>query len=394
MVESITDLYCPQCGSKLLYRDGIRYLADGSQTQRWLCRNCGFRFSENHNSFKDCQTNNVDGKCAVKLESRAKFPIGGVVLSEKSLEKAMVKAGDTQQQQDIKGKLIQFIWNMQKDNYAKSTITLYSRVLTRLQKAGADLMNSETVKEALAKMNVSPNRKHSIAAAYTLFLAMNGLTWRPPREHITRKLPFIPSEREIDDLIAGCGKKTAAYLQMLKETAMRMGEAAKIKWHDIDLERKIIVLNEPEKNGNPRIFNISSKLVNMLAAIPKTNDSVWGTESKITRGSVFYRQRRKIAHKLANPRLLRIGLHTFRHWKATMLYHETKNPVLVKEFLGHRTLDTTLLYIQTEKALFKEEADNFEVKAVNNSEDVKALLEVGFEYICEKDGLMFFRKRK
>jgi hypothetical protein len=27
-------------------------------------------------------------------------------------------------------------------------------------------------------------------------------------------------------------------------------------------------------------------------------------------------------------------------------------------------------------------------------EEIKALLEVGFEYVCEKDELMFFRKRK
>jgi len=27
-------------------------------------------------------------------------------------------------------------------------------------------------------------------------------------------------------------------------------------------------------------------------------------------------------------------------------------------------------------------------------EDIKSLLEVGFEYTCEKDGLLFFRKRK
>jgi hypothetical protein len=77
-----------------------------------------------------------------------------------------------------------------------------------------------------------------------------------------------------------------------------------------------------------------------------------------------------------------------------MLYHETKNPLLVKEFLGHRTLDTTLLYIQTEKSLFANEDDNFMVKAVKDNEEIKGLLEVGYEYICTKDDLLFFRKRK
>jgi hypothetical protein len=38
--------------------------------------------------------------------------------------------------------------------------------------------------------------------------------------------------------------------------------------------------------------------------------------------------------------------------------------------------------------------DEFTVKVVSNPEEIKALLEVGFEYVCEKDGLLFFRKRK
>lgn len=83
-----------------------------------------------------------------------------------------------------------------------------------------------------------------------------------------------------------------------------------------------------------------------------------------------------------------------RHWKATMLYHQTKDILYVKEFLGHRKIDSTLLYIQIERVLFKETSDEFTVKVANEPEEIKALLEVGFEYVCEKDGLMFFRKRK
>lgn len=156
----------------------------------------------------------------------------------------------------------------------------------------------------------------------------------------------------------------------------------------------MITLNDTEKSGNPRIFDVSGKLVSMLAVMPKTNEYVFGTCSKVTRGTVYYRLRKKLARKLGNPRLLDIGLHTFRHWKATALYHETKNPVLVKEFLGHRSLDTTLLYIQLEKHLYKEDLDTFAVKAVKNADEIPPLIEVGFEYHCEKDGLMFFRKRK
>lgn len=132
----------------------------------------------------------------------------------------------------------------------------------------------------------------------------------------------------------------------------------------------------------------------MLALLRRENEYLFGTSSKVTRAVVFYKERKALAHRLGNPRLLRISLHTFRHWKATMVYHETKNPVLVKELLGHQNVDTTLLYIQLEKSLFKSSSDDFEVKAVKDPEEIKGLLEVGFEYICEKDGLLFFRKRR
>ena len=83
------------------------------------------------------------------------------------------------------------------------------------------------------------------------------------------------------------------------------------------------------------------------------------------------------------------------HWKATQLYHKTKDIFYVKEFLGHKKLDSTLIYINIEKALFHEGTpEEFHVKIAQTPKEVKGLLEVGFEYVCEKDDLLFFRKRK
>ncbi len=53
-----------------------------------------------------------------------------------------------------------------------------------------------------------------------------------------------------------------------------------------------------------------------------------------------------------------------------------------------------LLYIQLAEAIFEETSDEFTVRVADKNEGIKALLEVGLEYVCEKDGLMYFRKRK
>jgi len=53
-----------------------------------------------------------------------------------------------------------------------------------------------------------------------------------------------------------------------------------------------------------------------------------------------------------------------------------------------------LLYIQIEQAVFVITADDeHKVSATNNKEEIK-LLSVGFEYVCQKDDILYFRKRK
>jgi hypothetical protein len=70
------------------------------------------------------------------------------------------------------------------------------------------------------------------------------------------------------------------------------------------------------------------------------------------------------------------------------------DPLLVKEFLRHKNMDSTLIYIQLEKALYQDKNENFIVMAVKDPEQIKAMLEVGFDCVCQKDDLVFLRKRK
>jgi integrase len=123
--------------------------------------------------------------------------------------------------------------------------------------------------------------KRNVINAYDQFLKYLGKHWEEPKYTVIRKIPFIPTEHEIDDLIAGCYPVVATYLQLLKETAMRAGEAIQLYWKDVDLQRKIITCNTPEKNGNPRMFNdLSDKLLTMLNQLPKENDLVFGSRRK------------------------------------------------------------------------------------------------------------------
>ena len=294
-----------------------------------------------------------------------------------------------------KGRMAELAWSLKKANHADETIRMVNSALRTLTARGANLSDPETVKDVIARQNWSENRRRNVANAYNLYAKKYSILWEKPRTSLRRRIPFVPKEEDLDALIARAGKKLSTFLQLLKETGMRSGEATRLAWTDIDNERRIITLNAPEKGSNPRIWKVSTKLINRIGALPKKTELVFrNPNTRAIRASYCY-TRKSLSQKLQNPRLLRISFHTFRHWKATNLYHQTKNILLVKEFLGHAKLENTLLYIQVEQAIFgASDNDEFTVQATNNKEEIKQLLSVGFEYICQKDDMLFFRKRK
>ena len=100
--------------------------------------------------------------------------------------------------------------------------------------------------------------------------------------------------------------------------------------------------------------------------------------------------RKKLAIKMQNPNLDRISFHTFRHWFATTLFHKTKSLPYVQERLGHKSILTTMLYTH----LIKFEADNYCSATAQTLDEAKKLVEAGFEYVTDMEGVKLFRKPK
>jgi integrase len=249
------------------------------------------------------------------------------------------------------------------------------------------------VKTVIAVQTWNLSGKSRAVAIYTLFLKTQGKTWDPPIYKPVTQIPFIPIEAELDGLIAGAGKKLSAYLQLLKETGMRSGEADQLKWTDLDFERNTVKIT-PEKNSYPRILPLSSKCVAMLKTLKKTDNIVFGVLSSNCMRIGLCNTRKKLARKLDNPRLDQIHFHTLRHWKATTLYHQTKDILYVKQFMGHRRIESTLVYVQIESALFQNMTEDWTCKVAETQDQARQLIEAGFDYVMQKENLAYFRKRK
>jgi len=128
----------------------------------------------------------------------------------------------------------------------------------------------------------------------------------------------------------------------------------------------------------------------MLNSLPKASDHVFGEGNLSSFRWNHVLQRKKLAKKLQNPRLNQITFHTFRHWKATVEYHRTKDILHIKQLLGHRSIQSTLIYTQ----LISFEEDEYHVKVAKTIEEACELAEAGFDYFTAMDSAQIFRKRK
>jgi integrase/ribosomal protein L37AE/L43A len=385
---------CPKCHSRKVWRDAKRYTPNGFEIQRWSCRDCGLRFSDPNDAKRAKEAaRTVETVDTKSLKSKA-----GILTTRQICVTETKNLAAEQQKSEVllrneaattNGKIVEYEFWLLKRGYAQSTIEGRVKIMKRLVKLGASLFDPESIKDVLAKQTWSDGRKEYVTEAYTNFLIMIGGKWDPPKYCRVEKIPFIPTEQEIDQLIAGCGGKTAIVLQILKETAMRIGEAWKLKWVDIDFVNSTIRVT-PEKGSHARMFKISSKLLAMISALPRKTDKLFGTYDLRGFRSSFIKQRKRTANKLGNPRMIQITFHTFRHWKATMEYHKTKDILHVMRLLGHKNIKNTLIYTQ----LVTFEDDEYICKTAESVKEAKELIEAGYQYVCDMDSLKLFRKRK
>ncbi len=380
---------CPQCHSEKSWKDGVRKTKNGA-VQRYICRECGHRFSES--SVLSTQPNN-----------RGERQVGAILTEAKNLTKVKPLrnglAGATAKTnrniglitgfpKGLQSKIIEYAVKRINQGCTEQGVKTYLYNLRILKRNQANLHSPENVKSVISRMEVSNRTKKNLVTTYDSFLKFLGGKWQKPKYVYSQKLPFIPLESEIDQLIAGFSKTISTVLQTIKETGARIGEVARIKWQDVDFKRNIVSINYPEKGSNPRQIKVSTKLVERLNRLPRRRATVFARKDQLSKE--FYRQRKRLAHRINNPRLLSIGLHTLRHWHATIEFHKTKNLLHVQQRLGHKNIMNTQIYTH----LISFEGDEYHSATAETVEEACKLVEAGFEYVCTTNSAQVFRKRK
>jgi len=390
MTEASLSLKCPECGSTHVFKDGFRpaplNALSSEPIQRYRCSEYGHRFSEHVTSLNSVSDNSENNRISASMVKN--------LVSTQELKTCAEKKEHTPTENEIKAapQIERLLTQVSNDGRRPGTVRNYRITLTRLLREGANLFDPESTKAALAKAKMKGSTKKNMAARLDVWFNFNEIKWKAPTYSGESEIPYIPSEAKIDPLIASLGKKTSTFCQILKETGARCGEIAASKWTDIDFgERKIRI--KAEKGSNSRVLPLSAKVIEMLCNLPRNKERIFANPDDMR--SLYYFQRKKAARRLADPELMLIHFHTFRHWKATTEQHRTKDPWHVKMILGHKSIKSTETYIHLEKMLYESEAnDSFIVKVANTLEEAIKLMEVGFDYHAEVEGNKLFRKRK
>lgn len=387
---------CPQCGSQKARRNGHRESVFGDDIQRWSCNNCELRFSDPNDLQKSWSTHEKEKRASgtndIKISNNKVYTRQICVKETKNLA-AEQQTTQVLRRDDLKSAIINFLWQCKKDNYSPDTIRAYDFSLRQLVKIGVDLYNPESFIETMAQQTkFSQTRKYSLRKAYRSFLTSNKIEAKLPTFRITRPLPYLPCEEFIDQLIACCGIQMAVFLMTLKQTGARPGEVWRLRWTDIDIAGKKIHISQPEKGCNSRIRPIDAKLLTMLLGLPRIQERIFTYKSRDMAWKSFSRMRARAIHKMGNPELRKIAFYTFRYWRATMEYRRLHDFGAVMVLLGHKSLKYVLLYAQLSDAY--DPNGGYVCREARTRTEARQLIEDGFEYVMDKEGVSLFRKLK
>ncbi|MEM5793484.1 MAG: tyrosine-type recombinase/integrase [Candidatus Aenigmatarchaeota archaeon] len=165
-----------------------------------------------------------------------------------------------------------------------------------------------------------------------------------PKPKRSLKLPVVLNRSEISKMIdLTQNPKHKVILSLLYYSGLRLNEAIKLKWNDIDFERKLIHIKSG-KGKKDRIVFLHEKLEENLRLLGIRK---YGLILLSERGKRYdERSVQKIVKKSAIKANInkKVTPHTLRHTFATHLLEAGADVRYIQHLLGHKDLKTTQIY--------------------------------------------------
>jgi len=288
----------------------------------------------------------------------------------------------------------------QRNRLRPKTLTQYNWALCRLA-GSVDLDDVAAVERMLTRE--TPNLR-AIAAAYYGYCRFHDLP-RPslPARDGRRVLPKIPMETTLQASLAAPRRhKWQAYFRLLYETGARASEPFDLKVKDLEgiLEREKIRLGTSKEGGytTERELPISPLLAEQLRVLMKgrsPEEYVFRQTFKPDAPLNYHEAERVMIMIRRNLRFVGYNVqglrfHGYRHAFATRLYHATKDLALVSRSLGHKDLETTMIYVH----LRPDQPRRYDVVHVEiqSKAGIGSKIAEGWEIALQTKDTVFFRR--
>ncbi len=176
---------------------------------------------------------------------------------------------------------------------------------------------------------------------------------------IEKKEKYVPAKEDVFKVVMAADQATQDYLWTIICTMGRMGEINRLKWSDVNLKEKYLVLYTRKKKGGhltPRRIPLNQKLVGILNIRYEKRDKekpwvFWHRYWSRKVGDWVegpYIDRKKIMTTLcASAGVKYFRYHALRHFGASMLDHDKVPIGTVQRILGHENRLTTEIYLHS-----------------------------------------------
>jgi integrase len=223
---------------------------------------------------------------------------------------------------------------------------------------------------------------------------MIGLQWEKPTYKTVEKTPLIPSTENVNTIINHASKKYITIFTILKETGFAPKELADTTRKDIDTEKGIIRV-KGVKGHDSGSYKLKPHTAEMLRIYIHEHPEEHPFPNPHAMSQIWVDTRRRAIKKLCKPELEKIELRNLRNYSASEYYKRLpiRDPIAVMRHLRHKKLESTMHYIRA-IVLDYEEDDQWISRTSTTIEEDAKLIDNGFQYVTERDGIKLFRKPK
>jgi integrase len=279
---------------------------------------------------------------------------------------------------------------------AESTLRMVNHNLKQISQH-TNLFDPEAVKQHIANAKTEKGEpfelstKNTYAYCYDQFCKIQNIAWKKPYFIYTPKVPLIPSTENVNKILNCATTRFTTIFTLLIETGAEAQELHKVKQSDIDKERGIISITGVKRHDSGT-YKLKVHTTEMLRVYLCKNTGTYPFPLPQIMGQVWYETRKRASIKLCQPELRKISMRNLRNYSGAILYYKTHDPIGVKRHLRHKKLETTMHYLSG--ITVNGEEEEFICKTAKTIQEATELIEAGFQYITEMEGLKLFKKRK